>query len=352
MGHYNHLMLDLSKLKSGDPALRSGKLVTGCSCRSPNRLFRAGQSVFFMTILALLVLGCQTETPAIPTKAVPASTLSPAPSITVESQVMVKTVPPTFTPEAAAEFSSPTPANLPSRTPIPTNTTWPTYTPTSTITRTPPPTTAAIATAIPSPTAAAASDINLLPNPSFEEGWYHIDGIPELQVGNNWVLEWDVGFNHLDPDPWNEFVRPESRILTGDFIPADEHHLFIWDGNQTAKIFKQTGALSFRLFTHVYLEPGTYLFNISVFPDMIEGYTAIGSKIWASDPLSAELSFLTGSSVGNWIFPVFGQRNNFQHAFQVNTAGMVRVGVAFRGRWAIENNGWFLDDWSLNQLSP
>ena len=140
-------------------------------------------------------------------------------------------------------------------------------------------------------------------------------------------------------------------MISGDFLPADEHSLFIWDGNYTVKIFKQTGALSFRLFTDVYLEPGSYVFEINAFPDMIDGYTANGSKIWAPDPLSAELQFLVGDYAGGWIFPVFGQRNTFQHAFQVGAPGFHRIGVAFRGRWAIENNGWFLDDWSLRQLS-
>lgn len=170
-------------------------------------------------------------------------------------------------------------------------------------------------------------------------------------MANHWSLEWDIGYNPLDSDPWNRFVRPESRVLSTDFLPPHEHALFIWDGQQTVKIFKQTGAISFRLFTNVYLEPGSYLFEINVFPDMIAGYTSSGDKIWAPDPLSGELRIFAADTVGNWIFPPFGERNSFRHAFQVNTAGQVRVGVAFRGRWAIENNGWFMDNWSLRQLS-
>ncbi len=310
-----------------------------------------GPSIFYLIGLAIVLGGCQPKTPAIPSRVIAAPTLTSAPTSTPILQVVLKTVPATFTTEATSGLTSPTPANLPSRTPRPTNTAWPTDAPTSTITRTPAPAPVATETPAPSPTIAAVSGNNLLPNPSFEEGWYHIGGIPELQVANHWTLEWDVGNNPLDPDPWNAFVRPESRVLNGDFLPADEHDLFIWDGEYTAKIFKRTGALSFRLFTNVNLDPGTYQFEINVFPDMVDGYTENGDKIWAPDPLSAELRFLTGDTVGNWIFPNFGERNTYRHAFQINSTGQYRVGVAFLGRWAILNNGWFLDNWSLRQLS-
>jgi hypothetical protein len=310
-----------------------------------------GWSIFLLIVLVIMLGGCQTKTPAIPSRVIAAPTLTSVPTSTPIPQFVLNTVPATFTAEATTGFTSPTPAKLPSSTPRPTNTAWPTDAPTSTITQTPSPVPVASETPAPSPTIAAVSGINLLPNPSFEGGWYHINDIPELQVPNHWTLEWDVGENPFDPDPWNAFVRPESRVLNGDFLPPDEHDLFIWDGEYTAKIFKRTGALSFRLFTNVNLEPGTYQFEINVFPDMVDAYTELGEKIWAPDPLSAELRFLTGDTVGNWIFPSFGERNTYRHAFQINSSGQYRVGVAFLGRWAILNNGWFLDDWSLRQLS-
>jgi hypothetical protein len=163
-------------------------------------------------------------------------------------------------------------------------------------------------------------------------------------------LEWDEGPNPLDPDPWNVFVRPESRVLHADFLPPHEHPLFIWEGEYTAKIFKEAGALSFRLLTDVQLEPGTYVFEVNVFPDMVDHYLPSGEKVWAPDPLSGEIRFLTGTAEGSWILPAFGQKNTFQHAFEIGQPGTVRLGVAFRGRWAIANNGWFLDDWSLRLL--
>ena len=200
------------------------------------------------------------------------------------------------------------------------------------------------------PTATLTAE-NLLPNPSFELGWYHVSGIGELQVPKDWFLGWYEGENDLDSDPWNIYVRPESRILNGDFLPADEHDLYIWDGQQTMKVFKRTGALYFWLVTNVLLEPGSYMLEINVFPDMVDDYTELGGKVWAPDSLSAELRFIHDGEVGNWIFPKFGQKNTFRYAFQISEPQSVRLGVAFRGRWAILNNGWFFDDWSLSQLS-
>lgn len=190
----------------------------------------------------------------------------------------------------------------------------------------------------------------MLPNPSFEGGWYHIDGIPELQVPSEWQLDWDEGPNPLDPDPWNHFVRPEVRVLPTDFLPPAEWPLYIWDGEQTVKVFKGMGALSFSLTADVYVDPGIYELEVNVFPDMVMSYTVSGAKVWADDPLAGELKLLAGGNATDWILPAFGQKNTFRLVFNVPAGQTMRVGVAFRGRWAILNNGWFMDDWSLYKV--
>ncbi len=314
-------------------------------------------------LIALILSACQGlvssagEAADLPTRLAAAATITPSPTAVIppEEGFPAATVPMTWTPEALAKFASPTPAGLASITPRPTNTPWPIFTPTGTATGTPTNTPEATPTGTPTPTANPANlnrnGVNLLPNPSFEGGWHHVSGLPELQVPDNWILGWLEGKNSLDKDPWNRFVRPESRVLNKDFLPAREHSLFIWDGGQTVKIFKGQGALYFWLVTNVYLEPGSYVFDINVFPDMVEEYEG-SNKIWASDPLSGELRFIVESEVGDWILPEFGTKNNYRYAFAVNEAHFVRLGVAFRGRWAIDNNGWFMDDWSLVQIAP
>jgi len=192
---------------------------------------------------------------------------------------------------------------------------------------------------------------NLLPNPSFEEGWTHPGNIPEIQVPVKWRLGWIEGPNPLDPAPWNVLVRPESRLLSADFLPDEEHDLFIWDGEWTVKIFKGNGALFFWLNTDVLLPPGSYLLNINIFPDLIVGYANDGAKIWAPDPLSGEVRFEVNGEMSNWILPIFGQKNTLQAIFEVSREQQVDLTVAIRGRWAIRNNGWFMDDWSLTRMN-
>jgi hypothetical protein len=213
------------------------------------------------------------------------------------------------------------------------------------------------ATATPTPSATLppiplVGQANLLPNPSFEEGWYHPGGIGELQAPNRWTLEWEEGPNYLDPDPWNAWVRPEVRVLSPEFLPPDEQDDFIWDGQQTLKVFKGSGAISFRLKTTVPLQPGSYLFVIQLFPDLVDAYLGDGQKVWAPDPLSGEVAFIVRGVQQPWQFPRFGRRNEYSHLFTVTEAGLVELGVAVRGRWAITNNGWFLDDWALFPAPP
>jgi hypothetical protein len=302
---------------------------------------------------AVLMSACRVEPSPMPTVALAASTVTPGPALEPPMNL-----PPTWTPlSATAVAPTPVPA-VPSRAATSVPTAWPTatatWTPSPTMTATAMETAVAPATDPPpiqatSP-APPATGANLLPNPSFEEGWYHLNGLPELQVPDQWLLEWDAGHNPLDPDPWNAFVRPETRVLSRDFLPVAEHSVFIWDGRQTVKIFKGQGAVSFRLLTDVYLAPGSYQLVIHVFPDLVDGYTADHRKIWAPDPLSGEVRLVVNSGGTDWMLPAFGRKNTFYHNFEITTAQQVRVGMAARGRWAILNNGWFMDDWALRRV--
>ena len=129
-------------------------------------------------------------------------------------------------------------------------------------------------------------------------------------------------------------MRPEVRVLSRAFLPQHEHDLFIWDGDQTVKVFKGYGAVSFRFRTAVYLDPGRYQLEISVFPDLVIGYTSGGSKIWATDPRSGEVSLTAEGQSTGWIFPSFGQKNTIRHSFDVSQGKVVDISAAFRGRSA------------------
>lgn len=190
---------------------------------------------------------------------------------------------------------------------------------------------------------------NVLANPSFEADWYHPNGIPELQIPTGWTFSWEEGANPFAPEPWNEFVRPEVRVLPSQFLPPDEHELFIWDGDQTLKVFKGFGSISYTLQTEVTLQPGAYTFEVYVYPDLVVDYVN-GEKVFAPDPNSGEVKLDVGLQTTGWLLPTFGEKNRYHLTFSTNQATTVTIKASFRGRWAIRNNGWFMDDWGVYRL--
>lgn len=241
-------------------------------------------------------------------------------------------------PMLTSPAASPTPVSTPAATPQPTatNPAVPTFTPLPTAT----PTTAP---PVPVPTG------NLLPNPSFEGSWYHPGNVPELQIPADWRFEWDEGSTGFGNNPWDVYLRPEVRVLAREYLPPAEHSLFIFGGNKTVKVFKGNGAVSFRLLTEVTLTPGRYQLEINLFPDLVMAYEN-GQKVWADDFLAGEVKLQAGASNTGWLYPTFGQKNTLRYTFTINQTQTITVGAAVRGRFALLNNGWFLDEWSLYRL--
>ncbi len=204
-------------------------------------------------------------------------------------------------------------------------------------------------TTAPPPPPPQTSGPNVLANGSFEGGWYHPSNIPELQIPQNWSFEWDEGATGFGSNSWDVWVRPEVRVLASHNLPAHEQSLFIFDGNQTVKVFKGSGAVSYRMVQNVTLQPGTYRMDIGVFPDLVTGY-ANGHKVWATDPAAGEVRFIVGGGGSGWISPTSGQKNVLSHTFTINSTQTIRIGVGIRGRYALVNNGWFVDDWALTRI--
>ena len=231
----------------------------------------------------------------------------------------------TATPEPETATAEPTAVSpTPSPTRMPTVQTAP-----PTATHTPPP----------------VANVNLLPNPSFEEDWYFA-GFNELQIPNGWQVATDEGANNLSPGSGGLFARPEIRVVPSSDLPPHEHSLFIFDGQKTLKAFKGYAPTSFSLFTDIHLEPGNYRLVIRYFPDTVDRYEG-GEKIFATDPLAAEIRIIHNSGGTAWQGTTAGQRSVLTYDFTVAQAGVNRVGASFRNRYGIVNNGWFLDDWEL-----
>ncbi len=202
----------------------------------------------------------------------------------------------------------------------------------------------------PPPTVAPPpSGANLFNNGSFEGGWYHPGNLPELQIPTGWLFEWDEGPTGFGSQPWDVWLRPEVRVLPAAQLPPHEQNLFIFDGNQTVKAFKGNGAISYRLLQDVTLSPGTYRFVANVYPDLVSEYVN-GQKVRPSDPAAGEVRFIVGGGGSGWQMVAFGQKNTLAHTFTITQTQTVRLGLGVRGRYALNNNGWFLDAWSLVRI--
>lgn len=187
-------------------------------------------------------------------------------------------------------------------------------------------------------------------NYSFEGGWYNMWGIPELQIPNGWVFEWDEGPTGFGSEPWDIWVRPETRVLPNYQLPESERGLFIREGDYTIKFFKGNGAISFRLYQDIPLEAGTYLMQVFVYPDLVSGYDN-GNKVYAGDPVAGEFRFITPDGGTGWmLLPGFGHWDTMEHTFTLTEPQTVRIGIGARGRFALNNNGWFFDNWALRKL--
>jgi hypothetical protein len=191
--------------------------------------------------------------------------------------------------------------------------------------------------------------VNLLPNPSFEEGHYNQNGIPELQLPNGWRLEYREDATGFGGQAWDVYVRPETRVLPSRFLPPEEHGLYIFDGDSTVKIFKGNGAINAHLLTELDLQRGTYVMEGNFFSDVFEGFVD-RQKVPPLDPSAGEATLFAGSTGTGWVPNNYLAKNTISHTFTLDSDQRITVGIGFRGRYALANNGWFVDNLSLRQI--
>jgi LysM repeat protein len=189
--------------------------------------------------------------------------------------------------------------------------------------------------------------VNILPNGSFEEDWYYFQGVSEWQLPNGWSMSVNEGTN--PEGSGGRYFRPEIRLLSRAHLPPEEQNMFVFDGDKTIKAFKGHAPTHFSIFRDVTLEAGSYRFSISFFPDSVWGY-ADNAKVYNGDPLSAEARIIVGDGGTGWAGTNVGNRNTVTYDFTIDTAQTVRLGGAFRNRFEQSNNGWFIDNWSLQRL--
>ena len=213
--------------------------------------------------------------------------------------------------------------------------------------------------------------MNLLTNPSFEEGHHHQDNITELVVPDGWCLHYldNEDFPGIGNPP---AYRPESVVWNRGDAPAHEVDLYFLDGVYCLKVFKPWAPVYFALVQHVEeLTPGKrYRFTAQVFPDIVREYRD-GKKIRPQDIWAAEAR--AGWSASDTSWPrgqdpdggqgihwsdwfnksrgnlEFGQYGDVWVELTAPASGEVRVWLECKAKWGFQNN-WFMDAFSLEAV--
>ncbi len=208
--------------------------------------------------------------------------------------------------------------------------------------------------------------MNLLTNPSFNQGHRHQDNIPEIVVPNGWTLYWidKESFPGCGSPP---AYRPESVVWNIRDAPHHEQEVFFLDGDYCWKIFKANAPVYVAITQVVtgLVPGGTYRFNAQVFPDIVAGYQG-GNKQSPGDIWSAEarvgwsapdtpwpraqdgaINWAPWFNIHNQNF-AFGRYNDIWLEFKA-AASTARVWLECKAKWGFENN-WFMDAFSLQPV--
>ncbi len=186
---------------------------------------------------------------------------------------------------------------------------------------------------------------NLLNNGSFENGHYNQNNVQELQMPVGWKIAFIEGANPFG----TTYFRPETGVLDASRLnkAQNEDKLFVWDGNFTLKMFKD-GPMSAQVFSDTVLPAGAYELTVNFYPDIVVEYNN-GRKVFATDPSAAQVRLL-GSTPSEWLEVKYGQQNTLTHRFIVSSSGSVRIGLDTRAIFQYNNNGWFMDAFTLKAL--
>jgi hypothetical protein len=209
------------------------------------------------------------------------------------------------------------------------------------------------------PTPTPIPEMNLLENPSFEsffEPFREQSGAftkQELMVPDSWFLMVDDNVpNIIDGD---NFVFPEMGLVTMDQLSECvggrmETICEIFSGEQALKVFKDGLPIRFALFTDISLAPGEYRFRIHFFADAVAA--EIGNQKQFAGPESAQIQLcVVGGEYPHldWEPVEVGIVSSREVTFFVPEQRRVLIYVKFQNIHTISNNGWFLDDWNLQQ---
>ena len=207
-------------------------------------------------------------------------------------------------------------------------------------------------------------------NPSVENGHWHptneymiggwhypiVEGsgppVMELQLPNSWRFRWadHTIENPYSPDTWNQFVRPEFRVLSADELPEHERALYIVHGTHTMKIFKGYGSWYAALYQEFEFEDGIYQVHTNIYNDAVEKYVN-GKKVPPLNPHACQARIVINGEPSEWrpLFPQYMDAEAFLFtAYEADEK--TRVEVEIMMPYALHNSGVFADLWNIVEI--
>lgn len=197
---------------------------------------------------------------------------------------------------------------------------------------------------------------NLLPNPSWEEGWADSEFWPmTTQDPKGWKVLWNV----TSGDDYRNPFAPEQPYGVGEAIhkfrsqiPDDEEEDFFGSGDVTYKIFANH-CFWVRMKTRLNLEAGRYALRTPVFTDTfrwIKKPDGGGYKDYkVEDDQTQMMVKVNGKIVRDWTPLPAGRLVDTETVID-HAGGEIEIVPHFRCNWAISNNLW-PGDWSLRRVT-
>ncbi|MCL4264229.1 MAG: protein kinase [Anaerolineae bacterium] len=218
------------------------------------------------------------------------------------------------------------------------------------------------------PTPTPTPEVNLLAdNDSFESGTYgfvvrstgdssHADEllVPlgwQFMTDDNWPVDGNPDLLYFYPE-----MQPQERLNLNectDDLPENDAVCDLFHRDKIMKVFKGGAPIRFALFKNMPLGPGIYRFSVDFFADAVWGYSDSGQKEWAPEG-HAELHLCVENGIYqhlDWQPVPIGQASSRFVEFVVPDSQNVILFAMFRNNHEINNNGWFLDHFTLQKIA-
>lgn len=183
-------------------------------------------------------------------------------------------------------------------------------------------------------------------------GWFDLMNGKErlpIQVPNEWTFDYVLGANEVG-DPDYDWGMPETRFMWDAYLPEHEHEFLLNDAGHTYKIFAAHRPIWSKLRHNLTLQPGKYKVTFTFVDDTFTDFTRRG-KTEPGDEKTAESRIILADQSTDWVLNKFLDDNVVILNVEVDKETKTELILENRGRWAVKNNGVFLQRVLLEKVT-